>query len=150
MRFASRLLALPASILILIASHATSAQSANQDDQSPEQWTYNFPPHVKFWPEDPPHRRRDLEAIEEHIRLGRKPVGVMKMSPDEGEKFYMEYWQFEGELGQTEQASRSLRRGNVEEEARLLANTSMAVPFKAPFMLHTEDLGALNYEELRM
>jgi hypothetical protein len=99
MRLNSKILGLPASMLFFIASQATSAQSG-QDDQSLTEWPWNLPKHVRYWPEDPPHRRRDLEAIAEHLSLGRSPVGVMKMSPDEGEKFYMEYWQFEGPLEQ--------------------------------------------------
>jgi hypothetical protein len=141
MRRNLNILALPASILALLALHTTSVLSA-EDDQSPKQWPYNLPPHVKYWPEDPPNRRRDLEAIEEHIRLGRSPVGIMKMSADEGEKFYMEYWQFEGEIGQSNilgESSISLRKGDEDEEARLLVNTSAILSFRPPFMLHTEE-----------
>ncbi|KAF8863626.1 hypothetical protein BDZ45DRAFT_798207 [Acephala macrosclerotiorum] len=151
MRLDSSILALPASILALIALHTTSALSA-EEDQSPKQWPYNLPPHVKYWPEDPPNRRRDLEAVEEHLRMGRSPVGVMKMSTDEGEKFYMEYWQFEGEIGQTgilRAPSSSLRRRDQGEEARLLANASAELLFRPPFMLHTEDSNAWSYEDLK-
>ncbi|KUJ18183.1 uncharacterized protein LY89DRAFT_684121 [Mollisia scopiformis] len=138
MRINLSILALPASILTLIALHTTSVLST-EDDQSPKQWPYNLPPHVKYWPEDPPNRRRDLEAIEEHLRLGRAPVGIMKMGTDEGEKFYMEYWQFEGEMTLMDISSNTLRKRDEEEEARLLANASAVLDFRPPFMLHTED-----------
>ncbi|KAL2071274.1 hypothetical protein VTL71DRAFT_12509 [Oculimacula yallundae] len=147
MHLTTSFLSLPTSILLLIATHTTAHTTEDTQSPSADQWPYNLPPHVKFWPEDPPSRRRDLEAIEEHVRLGRKPVGVMKMSADEGEKFYMEYWQFEGEIGQkdlfdsqsqVENAARSLRRDILEGGERLSGNESTVVRFRPPFMLHTE------------
>ncbi|KAH7351150.1 hypothetical protein BKA65DRAFT_536175 [Rhexocercosporidium sp. MPI-PUGE-AT-0058] len=146
MRLSTSILSLPTSILLLIASHTIAHSPPADQTPSPstEQWPYNLPPHVKFWPEDPPSRRRDLEAIEEHIRLGRKPVGVMKMSDDEGEKFYMEYWQFEGDLEQkglfeAQTSSTALRRrdGLDDEESRS-GNGTLVVQFRPPFLLHTE------------
>jgi progranulin len=152
MRLNSKTLGLPASILFLIASQATSAQSV-ENEQSPTQWPWNLPPHVRYWPEDPPHRRRDLEDIEEHLSLGRSPVGVMKMSPDEGEKFYMEYWQFEGPLEQSglhDAPSQALRGRNELDEAILLANASATVSWRPAFALHTEqDPDSLGSEDLR-
>ncbi|KAK6583053.1 hypothetical protein PZA11_004129 [Diplocarpon coronariae] len=135
--------ALPASILLLITSH-TTAQSP-QDPDAPSQWPSYLPPHVKFYPEDPPTRRRDLEAIDQHLRLGRKPVGVMKMSEDEGEKFYMEYWQFEEPLEEQQTPigmADSLRKRDLEEEERLAVNASAIINFRPPFVLHTEDMNA--------
>lgn len=143
MRLATQLLALPTSILLLITSH-TFARAPEHDAVSPP-WPYNLPPHVMYWPEDPPDRRRGLEVVEEHFRLGRTPVGVMKMSEDEGEKFYMEYWRFEGELGEgqtplgiSEGDTSGLRRRDVEEEEALAANASAILRFRPPFMLHGE------------
>ncbi|KAH7399932.1 hypothetical protein BKA64DRAFT_469500 [Cadophora sp. MPI-SDFR-AT-0126] len=167
MRLTPSILSLPTSILLLIISHTSAHASLDSDTnaqaksepQSAAQWPYNLPPHVKFWPEDPPSRRRDLEAIEEHIRLGRKPVGVMKMSDDEGEKFYMEYWQFEGELeldGQrrvfdSPRESAAVRRRNdfsqSEEEDRSKGNESAVVNFRPSFVLHTENIAGA--EELK-
>lgn len=154
MRLEPKILGLPASVLLLIASHANVAQA----DGTPAQWPYNFPPHVKYWPEDPPNRRRDLEAIEEHLRLGRSPVGVMKMGADEGEKFYMEYWQFEGgleeskaagEVGSSALSSIPLRIRNDEETKRLPLNSSSSITYRPPFALHTEDkLDYLEYQDL--
>lgn len=102
MRLMTKLLSLPSSLILLLLSHtkASSSESVHnvsEDSQTPNsnQWPWNLPSHVRYWPEDPPHRRRDLEAIEEHLRLGRNPVGVMKMSDDAGEKFWPEYWGFE-------------------------------------------------------
>jgi progranulin len=63
------------------------------------------------------------------------------MSLDEGEKFYMDYWLFEGELEQSQllDTGISLRARDEDEEARLLANASAIVSFRPPFALHTED-----------
>ncbi|RDW62695.1 hypothetical protein BP5796_10997 [Coleophoma crateriformis] len=135
MRLGQNLLCLPASLLILIASQQSIAQAV-ENDQSALEWPFYLPPHVKYWPEDPPHRRRDLEAVDEHVRLGRNPVGVMKMSDDEGEKFFMEYWQFEGDVARSNQSP--LRPRDQVEEAILLANASATVPFKPAFALHAE------------
>ncbi|PVH89261.1 hypothetical protein DL98DRAFT_565360 [Cadophora sp. DSE1049] len=167
MRLTPSILSLPTSILLLIISH-TSAHASPEPASHPQsesasasaaQWPYNLPPHVKFWPEDPPSRRRDLEAIEEHIRLGRKPVGVMKMSDDEGEKFYMEYWQFEGELeldGQkglfeSQRSSSGARRrdGFVEEGEGdgSKGNESAVLQFRPSFLLHTKNTAGA--EELK-
>lgn len=74
------------------------------------------------------------------------------MSDDEGEKFYMEYWQFEGELGgmqkglfepQTLQQSSSAalrrrERGTIDEHERLAGNETLVEKFRPPFTLHTE------------
>ncbi|CZT41608.1 related to DAN4 Cell wall mannoprotein, expressed under anaerobic conditions, completely repressed during aerobic growth [Rhynchosporium secalis] len=146
MHLTTSFLSLPASILLLIATHSSAQTPDPFEITTSDQWPYNLPPHVKFWPEDPPSRRRDLEAIEKHIQLGRKPVGVMKMSADEGEKFYMEYWQFEGELGQkkglfesrTLSAARSLRK-DIRDEDRSAGNGTAVVRFRPPFMLHSEN-----------
>ncbi|KAG4435549.1 hypothetical protein IFR05_008960 [Cadophora sp. M221] len=154
MRLTTSFLSLPASILLLIVTHTTAHSPSVDSPSTPsaEQWPYNLPPHVKFWPEDPPSRRRDLEAIEEHIRLGREPVGVMKMSDDEGEKFYMEYWQFEGELEQKglfepQTSNAGLRRRDNLEEGSFPGNDTLIVQFKPPFMLHTES--TFTAEELK-
>ncbi|KAL3425808.1 GPI anchored protein [Phlyctema vagabunda] len=146
MRLAQNLFGLPTSLLILIASQSLCTQVVDED-QSALEWPFNLPPHAKYWPEDPPNRRRDLEAIDEHVRLGRTPVGVMKMGVDEGEKFFPEYWQFEGELEHANQAP--LRPRTLEEEARLLLNTSTSPAYNPPFALHSTGSKGLNMQELK-
>jgi hypothetical protein len=146
-----KILNLPASLLFLLASHIISTNAA-QGNQSPAQLQWNPPIQAKRWPADSPQRRRQLEAVQEHLRLGRSPVGVLKMSDDEGEKFYMEYWQFEGELEESwlSDASTSLRARDEEEEARLLANSSAIVSFRPPFAFHREDGSSpLSFEDLK-
>ncbi|KAI9739402.1 MAG: hypothetical protein M1818_005090 [Claussenomyces sp. TS43310] len=104
-------------------------------DPTTPPWPYNLPPHVKYWPEDLPHRRRDLEAVQEHIAAGHVPVGVRKMGVDEGEKFWPYYWSFAEE----DQFSMADKRWNVnqygeqirgsyeeEDQDRLLNHSSAA------------------------
>lgn len=148
MRLDLRILGLPASMLFLLASHIICTNAA-QDNEAPAQWEL---PIQKRWPPDSPQRRRQLEAVEEHLRLGRNPVGILKMSSDAGEKFYMDYWQFEGDLEQSQllDTGASLRARDEEEEARLLANASAVLSFRPPFALHTEEgVDPLGLEDLR-
>ncbi|EKD16983.1 hypothetical protein MBM_04560 [Drepanopeziza brunnea f. sp. 'multigermtubi' MB_m1] len=155
MRVSARLLALPASILLLLASHA-SADALDREQTPAASWPYNLPAHVESRSEDIRNRRR---AVEENLRLGRKPVGVMKMSQDEGEKFYMEYWQFEGNFGQkqtpmgdSERKNPALRGRALDEreQERLAANSSAILDFRPPFVLHTEDSSPASAKELRL
>ena len=148
MRLDSRILGLPASILFLLVSHTISADAGQDEVPAQPQWSL---PMQKRLPPDSPQRRRQLEAAEEHLRLGRTPVGVLKMSPDEGEKFYMDYWQFEDDLAQSESLNTGILRARDKgEEARLLANSSAIVAFRPPFALHTEKWSDMSsFEDLR-
>ncbi len=141
MRLKAKVLGLPASILVLLVSHCSAAQSG-QDDQSSAQWGWNLPAQVRHWLENPP-RRRNLEAAEAYLQKGRSPVGVMKMSPDDGEKFYMEYWHFEGQAPQANRLELPLEERHENDGS--LANISM--PYRAPYALHT-DQGS-SYEDLK-
>ena len=145
MRFIKDILCLPTPVIVLLLSTRSAIAEVSVEDQSLSPW----PKHVRYWPEDPPHRRRDLEELEEHIKRGERPVGVMKMSPDPGEKFYMEYWQYGGQPEPEKEGdskSSNLRVREQEEESRLLANVSVIENFRAPFALHTQDKDA---QELR-
>lgn len=107
MRFNSNLLSLPASILLLVISQ-TSAQQESQDGHLSES------------------HPREIEDIE------RNPVGVMKMSLDDGEKFFPEYWQY----GDAPDVTAKLKvLAPKAEDSGLLANLSM--PFTSPLGLHT-------------
>ncbi|KAH6683216.1 hypothetical protein B0J14DRAFT_623175 [Halenospora varia] len=139
------ILALPTAVLLLLSEYTVLAEAVEKD-QSHVQWQRNLE-QAGHWPEAAIQRRR---AVEEHLRSGRSPVGVMKMSPDEGEKFYMEYWQFEGDSAQVairDTLGGSLRTRDEDEETRLLRNGSMVLAFRPPFALHTE--AGLEQGELR-
>lgn len=81
--FAS-LFALPASLIFLLSSLPPTCS---------ESWPYNLPPHERYFPEHEPHIKRDIE-VQQRLATA-SPAGMRKMSGDEGEKFFMEYWQFD-------------------------------------------------------
>ncbi|KAG9236222.1 hypothetical protein BJ875DRAFT_237371 [Amylocarpus encephaloides] len=127
----SSILDLPSSMLFLIASLSTCAEPL-EATRAPGRWQSDLEVRANDQPGSSIHRRR---AAEEHLRMGRSPIGVMKMSGDEGEKFYMEYWQFQGNIGQSSSPASPVRPRD-DEEVILLANGSMAIPFRAPLALH--------------
>lgn len=61
------------------------------------------------------------------------------MSEDQGEKFYMEYWQFSEDSSQSTLKASLPLRARDNEEAMLLSNGSMVMSFRPPFALHTEN-----------
>ena len=150
MRLTPSILSLPASILLLIVSH-TGALNSSDSASNPQ--SISEPRSSAQWPHDlPPSRRRDLEVIKK-IQLGRKPVGVMKMSDDEGEKFYLDYWQFEAEVNlegqrvfESPRESAAVRRRNGDEDG-LRGNESAIMQFRPAFLLHTEN--TVGAEELK-
>jgi hypothetical protein len=130
MRLDSKFLSLPASIIFLIASYSETVHAS--DKTVAVRASFN---RLSKWLTR--SGNRDVEFVHGEER---RPVGVMKMSDDEGEKFYMEYWQFGGDT--QEQApllnmeDPALRRRN--EEARLLlANVSTPISYRPAFALHT-------------
>lgn len=139
MRLDSKLLSLPASILLLVASQSELALAAD-DGKAAARWSFHLS-SLRCWSGQ--SANRDAQATPEDMGSGKKPIGVMKMSDDEGEKFYMEYWQF-GRSAQQQSSmldiasSPALRQRNLKEEARLLANASISISYRPPFSLHTE------------
>lgn len=84
MKDLATLLALPAGLLSLVANSAVYAQDL--------QWPHNLPRTIRYFPEHEAHVKREAEA-QERLRW-QKPVGVQKMRDDEGEKFFLQYWDF--------------------------------------------------------
>jgi hypothetical protein len=84
------LLALPPAILMLCAS-SCAAES---------QWPYNLPKHMKYYPEDQVHVKRSLN-VQERLKK-EKPVGVKKMSSNEGEMFFLDDWIFASDVQSVE------------------------------------------------
>ena len=78
------LLALPASLLTLVASSTVHAQELA--------WPYNLPRTVKYYPEDEKLIKRDAEI--QKTLAWQAPLGMSKMSDEEGEKFFLHYWDF--------------------------------------------------------
>jgi hypothetical protein len=56
------------------------------------QWPHNLPKDTKYFPEDEVHVKRGIDI---HKRLRKEtPIGVKKMSTDEGEMFMLDNWIF--------------------------------------------------------
>ncbi|KAH9876299.1 hypothetical protein J1614_004178 [Plenodomus biglobosus] len=82
-----QLLSLPPAIIALLLATASSAEP---------QWPHNVPKHLKYFPEDERDARRSLDI---HKKLQHeKPIGVKKMSLDEGEMFMLDSWIFASDV----------------------------------------------------
>ncbi|KAG9903001.1 hypothetical protein KCV05_g15656, partial [Aureobasidium melanogenum] len=120
------LLAIPAALLTAI--FATPAYS--------QDWPYNLPPGAKYYPEHEHRIRRDLE-IQQKLNLT-SPCGMRKMSDDEGEKFFLDYWQFDQQAFDSIEMDKPLHaRRSVSSAARLL-NISNVEELLPPLLLHAE------------
>ncbi|KAH8811880.1 hypothetical protein F5884DRAFT_293345 [Xylogone sp. PMI_703] len=145
------LLGLPGPLLLLLISH-TYAETPDQD-QNVEPWPHKPSSRVKHGSENPTKGRRDQGTAEEHLRLGMLPVGVKKMSTDESEKFWPEYWQFEEDLGLRKTPrfaawNAPIQARSEEKDDMLLLNSSATIPFKPPFALHIDtEMGLDNRED---
>ena len=136
------------SILALLVTRAVEAKDDN-DNQIAALGAIEWPAHLKYFPED--HiddnmiRRRDREAVGAIIRDGAAPMEVRKMSEDEGEMFFPEYWGFNA-LGSpfTQGHKRSdndkVRRHCEADEETLAANASAVLPFRPAFNIHETSL----------
>ncbi|KAK5138301.1 hypothetical protein LTR08_003362 [Meristemomyces frigidus] len=101
--------ALPASLLILLATSAVDAEDLA--------WPYNLPRTMKYYPEDEAHITREMELRRRLLRQA--PSGMRKMSgDDEGEKFFLHYWNFGEEPAQPE----------LQDQQLEYLNTTLAKP----------------------
>ncbi|EMD62694.1 hypothetical protein GGP41_003506 [Bipolaris sorokiniana] len=99
----------------IIALCATSSVVAAQADSHQQQWPHNVPKHLKYFPEDEVHAKRGLSVAQ---RLQHeKPIGVKKMSLDEGEMFMLDNWIFASESQQQSRRSDSDNLGNLTVQA---------------------------------
>ncbi|KAI9796882.1 MAG: hypothetical protein M1833_005931 [Piccolia ochrophora] len=144
--------------VILLCLYAEASQP--QHLQVPKDST--TPP--LFSPETP-FELQDEDESHANFHAFSKPAAVRKMGVDEGEKFFMEFWRFEGfdeqdqgamslphdsqrpTTGQDESAPlshrfRSVRANHVEVED--FANGSIILPYRAPFVLHTDGESSMN------
>ncbi|EOA92289.1 uncharacterized protein SETTUDRAFT_85020 [Exserohilum turcica Et28A] len=83
------LLSLPPAIIALCAAPAVNAAEA---ESHPQQWPHNVPKHLKYFPEDEIRVKRGLD-LQKRLQY-EKPIGVKKMSLDEGEMFMLDNWIF--------------------------------------------------------
>lgn len=131
MRLPPNFLALPSSLLIFLLSDLPSAQAISNSRPLPRELERN----VQYQPEDSLNRRRDLQNIQRRLEAGIAPVGVKKMSGDESEKFWPEYWGFSDGV-QAELGPMVRREYDDEEEAMLLANSSAILAVRPPYLIH--------------
>ncbi|KAI9819435.1 MAG: hypothetical protein M1832_003998 [Thelocarpon impressellum] len=118
------------SLLLLVSISGVQAATPAQ------QWPHNLAAHEKYWPEDGPNQRRDLS---QQAPL-HKPAVIKKMGGDEGEKFFMHYWEYESSQSVEAQVYHG---GNTSERtlrprAEEYANSSMLLPFIPPLRLHSQ------------
>lgn len=127
---------MPASLLLLIATAPTSTRAINLP------WPFD---PITFWSglrqEGAPVREGGASPVQS---VARQPVALRKMSGDEGEMFFPEYWRFEAKdidpiLGFhiPKPRLRPLKPSTEKAVATGWANTTMQQPLQAPFPLHT-------------
>jgi hypothetical protein len=118
----SGLLALPGALFAIVSATPSYIQD----------WPYNLPLHAKYYPEHENHIKRDLE-IQQKLNMA-APSGVRKMSDHEGEKFFLDYWQFDEQMASDKppNARRSI------SSAALLSNISNVEELLPPLLLHAE------------
>ncbi|EME44817.1 hypothetical protein DOTSEDRAFT_173192 [Dothistroma septosporum NZE10] len=128
----AKLLSLPATLLALTIAQCAEALEA--------QWPYNLPRHAKYYPEDEPHVKRGLGAQE--LLQWHAPQGVKKMGDDPGEKFFLDYWEFEEQSAAHSATSLNisgLRRTVVYDETTRYDNDTATCMLHAPFRGQTTD-----------
>lgn len=98
--FLHNLLSLPPTLIALLYAIPSSAES---------QWPHNVPRHLKYFPEEETLARRGIDIYQrlQHER----PIGVKKMSLDEGEMFMLDNWIFEADT----QSRAETKRSDYEE-----------------------------------
>jgi progranulin len=139
----AQLLTLPNPLLLLLSSSIATTVTAASDLQT---W-----PEVTATPTDSRLqeqlvRQRSLE-IQERMLRATAPVGIRKMSADESEKFFWDYWDFgDGDmsLGSSAGAAESsgelplLRSRAIERDDLGLANLTLQNGLLPPLSLHEQ------------
>lgn len=136
----ARILALPSSVLLLLATSLPSTATEAQ-------WPHESPA-TEYLPDEKTFVTKSYKIQEQ---LGWKPpVGVRKMSDDEGEKFFWDYWQFDDhpredirvreDLCSVQRMTDTprLRRRQLSEDTAGVTNATMLEDLFPPFLLHEE------------
>lgn len=129
MKDLTSLLTLPTSLLALLTLIPPTRS---------QPWPYNLPPHEKYFPEHEQYIKRNLEIQQKLVAAS--PAGVRKMSNDEGEKFYMEYWQFGDQdvpILESHDKDTNTLRSRVSSTS--VGNLSIATPLLSPFAPHSDN-----------
>ena len=81
--------------------------------------------------------RTKLDDVIRHKLINPSPVGVRKLSDDEGEKFWLDYWQFVDHAAPIDHASGDGTSGSPDETQREFEGLGRNTSFiQAPFALH--------------
>lgn len=109
-------------------------------------WPYDLPPHVKHFPGDEKLVQKKLEVQERMVI--QRPLGLLKMSPEEGEMFFPEYWQFDPDgypdsgaasVDKETSISNSQILGKEKDTLRGWLNASIEDLLEAPLKVHNLD-----------
>ena len=170
-------------LLLLLASHgvvlaepavaepAVAEPAVAEPAVAERPWTFELLSRFKSWrdrarsdvddDDDDNDNDNDKASSSRHALDFKSPCAVRKMSGDEGEKFYMDYWQFDftsqqqqqlafiGERAKhatdpEEQARRPkpvrLRpRSNVRDDGAQYTNGSTSMAYSPAFLVHTDE-----------
>ena len=112
-------------------------------------WPYNLPPHVKYYPEDEPLVRRNTEI--QNLFVNQTPNALRKMSSDEGQMFFLEYWSFSGDGADNKQKleNKDIPNGSGEQCAETLGNIPQTCPPQPALLLHGDKLPTMSNRFLR-
>jgi hypothetical protein len=88
-----------------------------------------LPAHIKYFPEDGDLIKRGLAAMEQMGK--RTPIGVQKMSEEEDEMFFLDYWHFEEEAS----LEHEIARRSVPAHR---ANGTLDQILLPPILLHSD------------
>ncbi|KAF1983032.1 hypothetical protein K402DRAFT_456866 [Aulographum hederae CBS 113979] len=127
MKIERRLLALPASLLLLLSSRVwvVSAEPESEDGLN----STNVEPANRY-------RSIQKRLAEEH------PIAVRKMSNDPGEMFFLDYWEFgaqsPGSPTDSRKTESSADWSSVEDDPNSDTNATMSFPFLSPILLHSD------------
>jgi progranulin len=120
------IISLPPTLLLLVCAPPAISQL---------QWPHNLPRHMKYFPEDEVHVKRSL-GLQERLRR-EKPIGVKKMSTDEGEMFFLDNWIFAGDGEsdtQSQEGNKWLDQRSLQSEEYL----NLSFPAFSPLRPHSE------------
>lgn len=134
---------IPASLLLFIATVPTVTHALDNH------WAFRLR-HFS-WSEFGQESLTERDETAFTHNTNQVPIAVRKMTGDQGEMFFPEYWQFEVESNGAQKLEQEKRRP-IPRSLKLLkdepivkdwANASIPQPLQAPFSLHTNDqLGA--------
>ena len=125
---------LPASLLLVISTYLATTSCYEAE------WPYNLPPHIKYFPEDEPLVRRNMDLQDKLKNQG--PLAMRRMTSDEGEMFFLEYWRF-GERGDDSNglikrgtANLGVSDGQPDPPTSDASNSSLLQSQQPPLLLH--------------